>query len=218
MTAKLVIWGAGAHARVVADIVRLGGAYELVGFLDDVNPERHGTAIGDLPILGGREALASLHADGVEHLVLGFGDGRARLRLAPLVREHGFQLATLIHPRAIVGAGVPIGAGTVIKGGAVIDVDVRIGANVIVSAAWIAHGSVLEDGVLISVGVALAGRTCVGKGSRIGAGATLRDGVRVGAGCLIGAGAVVLHDIPDGMVAYGVPARPVRSVRPSDQL
>jgi PglD N-terminal domain len=43
MRPKIVIWGAGGHALVVADIIRLRDDYELVGFLDDVNPERAGT-------------------------------------------------------------------------------------------------------------------------------------------------------------------------------
>jgi UDP-perosamine 4-acetyltransferase len=218
MKPSLVIWGAGAHARVVAEIVRLGGEYELAGFLDDVHPERHQTDIDGLPILGGREQLDRLHEHGVEHLVLAFGHGAARLRLAELVHERGYRLATLVHPRAIVGSGVPLGEGTVIKGGAVIDVDVRIGANVIVATAIIGHGSVLEDGVLVSTGASLAGRVLVGRGSRIGVGASVKDRVRVGAGCLIGAGAVVVRDIPDAVVAYGVPARPMRRVRADDEL
>mgnify|MGYP003515698800 CR=1 FL=1 len=34
-------------------------------------------------------------------------------------------------------------------------------------------------------------------------------GVRVGAWATIGAGAAVVHDIPDGVLAVGVPARSV---------
>ena len=40
MREKLVIWGAGSTAMIVADIVRLRDQYEIVGFLDNVNLDR----------------------------------------------------------------------------------------------------------------------------------------------------------------------------------
>jgi len=44
----------------------------------------------------------------------------------------------------------------------------------------------------------------------IGAGAIVLDGVRIGKGAVVGAGAVVTRDIPDGGIAFGVPAQVVR--------
>ena len=40
----------------------------------------------------------------------------------------------------------------------------------------------------------------------------MKDKVCIGRGSVIGAGAVVINDIPDDMIAYGVPAKPVRKV------
>ncbi len=44
----------------------------------------------------------------------------------------------------------------------------------------------------------------------LGVGVIVLDGVRIGRGAVIGAGSVVTHDVPDGAVAAGVPARVVR--------
>jgi acetyltransferase-like isoleucine patch superfamily enzyme len=44
----------------------------------------------------------------------------------------------------------------------------------------------------------------------LGAGAKVLDGVRIGSHVAVGAGAVVTSDLPDGVVAVGVPARVVR--------
>ena len=69
-----VIWGASGHALVDADIIRLSGEYEIVGFLDDLKPERRGEHFCGAAILWGKEQLDSLHSKGVEYIVFGFGN------------------------------------------------------------------------------------------------------------------------------------------------
>lgn len=213
MPRKLVIWGASGHALVVADIIRLKGEYEIAGFLDDMNPGRHNTMFCGLPILGGQEQLNMLLEKGIRHLIFGFGDCEARLRLSRLVCEKGFNLATAIHPHAIVSAGVPIGAGSVIAAGAVVNPCSRIGENTIINtSASVDHECSLEEGVHICPGVHLGGRVKVGRAAWIGIGATIRDGVHIGAHSIIGAGSVLLHDVPDRVVCYGVPAKVMRRI------
>src|SRR5882762_7447316 len=154
---NLVIWGASGHALVIADIVRLLGQYRIVGFLDDINLDRRNTEFCGAPILGGREQLPELAALGVSHLILGFGDCSARLKLSSLVRQHGFSLATAIHPRATVAVDVSVGAGTVIAAGAVVNPGTVIGANVIVNTtASIDHECVGDDGAHVCPGAHLA--------------------------------------------------------------
>src|SRR5258708_5540212 len=129
MRRKLVIWGASSHALVVADIIRLVSDYEIVGFLDNVNPERARTEFCGAPILGGEEQLDVLLKQGIEHLILGIGNGRVRLRLADLVRSKGYWLATAIHPQTVIAADVTIGAGTVIVAGVVVNPGAKLGEN-----------------------------------------------------------------------------------------
>jgi acetyltransferase-like isoleucine patch superfamily enzyme len=43
----------------------------------------------------------------------------------------------------------------------------------------------------------------------LGFGVIVLDGVRIGKGAVVGAGAVVTHDVPNGAIAVGVPARVV---------
>ena len=50
----------------------------------------------------------------------------------------------------------------------------------------------------------------LGENVWLGAGAKVMDGVRIGRDVVVGAGAVVTEDLPDGVVAVGVPARVVR--------
>src|SRR4051812_8289813 len=103
MNDRIVVWGASGHARVVADIVRLNGG-EVVGFLDDVNPDRHGTTFCGSQILGGSEKLKTLKQNGVDQICLAIGLGRARLELSQRAEQCGFSLVTAIHPKAIVAS------------------------------------------------------------------------------------------------------------------
>jgi UDP-N-acetylbacillosamine N-acetyltransferase len=79
---KLVIWGASGHALVVADIIRLTGEYDIVGFIDDVSPVREDDSFCGFPLLGCRDCLKKLARDRVSHLIFGLGNCEARLRLA----------------------------------------------------------------------------------------------------------------------------------------
>ncbi|MFN6481900.1 MULTISPECIES: acetyltransferase [unclassified Nostoc] len=213
MLPKLLIWGASGHALVVADIIRLQGIYEIVGFLDNVNPQRHGENFCKVPILGGQEHLDYCKDKGIEYIIFGFGDCQARLKLSELIYRKGFSLATAIHPTATIAADVSIGSGTVIAASAVVNPGSKIGQNVIINTcASVDHECVIEDGVHICPGVRLAGRVTVGRAARVGIGATVIDRVRIGADALIGAGAVVVNDIPDSVLVYGVPARIIRKI------
>jgi acetyltransferase EpsM len=208
---ELLIWGASGHAKVVADIVRRAGAFEIAGYLDDLHPHPpHATFLG-APLYTSLMILAELRSRGVSNLILGFGNCAARLRLAPVARDHGFSLATAVHPCAIVAEEVRMGAGTVVAGGAVINPGTVLGENVIVNTgAVVDHDCVVEDGAHICPGTRLAGDVKVGRGAWVGIGATVIEKVRIGTGAFVGAGAVVIRDVPDNVVVAGVPARILR--------
>jgi sugar O-acyltransferase (sialic acid O-acetyltransferase NeuD family) len=198
---------------VVADIVRLGGAYDVAGFLDDQNPARRGTEYCGAKVLGGREQLEALRAGGVSHIIMGFGDCEARLRLADYAIARGFNLPVLVHPKATVARDVAIGRGTVITAGAVLSPGVRVGEGAIVNTgSTVDHESVLEDGVHLATGVHLAGKIHVCRLAWVGAGTTVVNRARIGEGAIVGAGSLVLGDVPPRVVAYGVPAKVIRSV------
>jgi UDP-N-acetylbacillosamine N-acetyltransferase len=208
---KLIIWGASGHALVVADTVRLQREYEIVGFLDDINPDRKNAKFCGSCILGGQEQLIPLLEQKVNHIIFGFGDCKARLELSRIVKELGFSLATAVHPSATIANDVSVGEGTLIVAGSVVSPGVSIGENVIINThAGIGHGSVIEDGVHIAPGVNLAGDVHIGRGTWVGIGTSIATGIRIGSNSLIGVGAVVVKDIPNGVVAYGVPARIMR--------
>jgi len=208
---RVVIWGASGHASVVADIIRAEGQYQVAGLLDDVDPYRQ-VAFGR--VLGGRDQLPKVRASGVHHLVIGIGDNTVRRELAAYAQELGFELVSVVHPRATLAAGVVLGAGTVVMAGAVINPGTRVGRNVIVNTcASVDHDCVLGDAVHVCPGTHLAGNVAIGNGTFIGIGSVVRDRVRIGAECVVGAGSVVIEDLGDRVLAYGSPARVVQPAR-----
>jgi len=210
---SVAIWGASGHARVVADIVRLQDCFRIAGFIDDLNRNRQGAEFCGATILGGREQLKLLRAEGVEHLLMGFGDCRMRLKLTEFLQAEGFVLPLALHPRAIVAEKAIVGAGTVVAAAAVINPGVTIGRSVIINtAASVDHDCVIGDAAHICPGVHLGGSVEIGQSTQIGIGATVVSGVHIGAGTLVGAGAVVVRNIPDRVIAYGVPARVKRRI------
>lgn len=213
MKQKIAIWGAAGHALVVADIIRLMGEYEIVGFVDDFNPVQSNRFFCSARVFGGVDCADELKQNGVTHLIFGFGNCKARLRLTEWSRGKGFSLATAIHPKATVAEGASIGQGSVIAAGAVVNPGVTLGENVIINTcASVDHECVIGDGVHICPGAHLAGKVSVGQASWVGIGVTVIDRISIGSGVMIGAGAVVVNDIPDGMLAYGVPAKIIKRI------
>lgn len=201
----LALWGAGGHARVVADGALSAGWAE-VAFFDDGDADR----TGPWPISGTAADLLA-RAGAFDGVVVAVGDNDARLERSERLARAGGRLATVIHPRAVVSPRAEVGAGTVVLAGAVVNIGARLGRAVIVNTgATVDHDCVLEDGAHVSPGANLAGGVMVGRGAWIGLGAAVRQGVTVGDGAVVGAGAVVVRDVVGRTTVAGVPARILR--------
>jgi sugar O-acyltransferase (sialic acid O-acetyltransferase NeuD family) len=213
---KTFIYGAGGHAKVVADILRLNG-YEVVGFIDNLNFQRKGEVFYGSAVLGGDRELDSLLQKGINRCIVAFGNNRLRIETANFLTKKEFQIISAIHPTAICAADTIIGEGTVIAAGAVVGPSTKIGKSVIVNThASLDHECTVFDGAHIGPGAVVAGDVEVGECAWIGAGAVVSDHKKVGSGSIVGAGAVVVKNIPDAVVALGVPARVTRSLSNHD--
>lgn len=209
---RTVIYGSrpDGQAKVVAELATAQGGLELVGLLDDF-PENRERRIGELAVIGGGEDLDELHLQGVEALLIGFGESLGRAELARRALAAGLELPNLVHetsvryasaelgrgvqvfPLALVGAGAALADGTLVNTAAVVEHDVR-----------------LEPGAVVLPGARLGGRVRVESDATVGSGAIVLPDVTIGARAVVGAGAVVLRDVAPGETVAGVPARPLR--------
>ena len=205
--------GAGGHAKVVIEILRVCGEYEVVGLLDP-QEDLWGTEVLGVSVRGDDSMLRGLYTDGVRHAFIGLGGlgcTAARRRLYGTAQQEMFEVVAAIHPDAVVSRSARIGHGPTVMAGAVVNADATLGANVIINTgAIVEHDCVIEDHVHIATGARLAGNVRVGEGAHVGLGASVRQSISVGAGAVIGAGAVVVKDVQPNTVVAGVPARPLR--------
>lgn len=210
MKPRLLVVGAGGHARVVLAIARRTGDWELAGVLDHTRPAAP-EVIGGVPVIGAIEDAAKLFADGIRHIALAQGDNDKRAALHAYLAALGFVFPVLRHPSALVEDDAEIGEGSVICAGAIIGVEARIGRAVIINTGVIIdHETLVGDHAHVAPGCRIAGRVRIGAGVMLGLGSCVRDKIVVGARAIVGAGSVVVDDIPESVVAYGSPARVMR--------
>jgi sugar O-acyltransferase (sialic acid O-acetyltransferase NeuD family) len=207
---RLLILGAGGHAKVVAETAIASGQYADVAFLDDrcSGPDLLLSVLG-YPVLGPLAlALETAHREQFASAAVAFGNAKARLNWIEQLDAAGYALPVLIHPTAWVSPSAQLGSGSVVFAQAAVQALVSIGVGSILNTGCsVDHDAQLADGVHICPGAHLAGEVQVGARTWIGIGASVIQQVRIGADVTVGAGAAVIRDLPDGVSAVGVPAR-----------
>ncbi len=204
----MIILGAGGHARVLIEAVKLHSR-PVIGIVD-ADAGKNGQSIMGIPVFGNDDEILHFHPDDVE-LVNGIGSIASTALRASLFNRFkalGYRFATILHPSSIIASDAIIDEGAQIMAGAVIQVGVRIGMNSIINTRCaVDHDCTIGASCHLAPGVTLSGMVHVGDGTHIGTGAVVIQGVEIGPNSIIGAGSVVLHHVHGGSTVYGVPAR-----------
>jgi acetyltransferase-like isoleucine patch superfamily enzyme len=136
------------------------------------------------------------------------------------------DLAT-VRERCAIGDGVVIGRGVCVENDTTIGSHTKIQTNAYITAYCTLEEHVFVAPCVVTTNDNFMGRTerrhalikgpTIRRGARVGGGATLLPGIEIGAEAFVGAGAVVIRDVPAGVVVVGTPARVLRDV-PADEL
>ena len=210
MAGRLLILGAGAHGRAVADLARSCG-FTVAGFTDRSSSAGNTST----PVLGTDAELATLiRAQRIEGGVVGVGNTALarRVQLYDALVTARVPQPPVIHPRSVASPSSEVGAGTVVFAGCVLGNGARIGVNaVLYSGVMVEHECSIGDHAYLSPGVVLSGQVMVEPEAFLGAGAIVLPGLRIGRAAVVAAGAVVTADVRAGQTVMGVPARAARS-------
>ena len=127
------------------------------------------------------------------------------------------QFATVAHPTASIGYQAQIGPGAVILQNATVGTSATVGEGTIInSGAILDHESTLGDFASLAPGAKTGGRVRIGAESAISLGAAVSHGVIVGPHTVVGGQSFVNKDLPENSVAFGTPARVIRSRQPNE--
>lgn len=126
-----------------------------------------------------------------------------------------------VEPGAIIREGARIEKDCVVMMGAVINIGAEVGRGTMVDMnAVLGARAIVGKNCHIGAGAVIAGvleppskkPVVVGDNVLVGANAVVLEGVKVGRGSVVAAGAVVVKNVPPGVVVAGVPARVIKKV------
>jgi len=200
---RLLVVGAGGHAKVVVDTAIAAG-WEIAGIVGQK---------GDAAHLLGHHVTTDGSAIGADAFIIAIGDNLTRAHHLERYRDRGMTAARVIHPSAVLSPSVTIGEGTFVAAGVVVNASACVGENAIINTSCaIDHDVIVGDHVLVGPGASLCGAVKLDEGVMLGAGATVAPLCHVGSWSVCGAGAAIVTDLPPRMVCVGVPARPIHPV------
>jgi UDP-perosamine 4-acetyltransferase len=205
ISSPVLIIGAGGHAKVIIELFRAAGNFEIVGLID---LDSNGYPVLGIPVIGTDRDLVRFRRQGISRAFVGIGNNVRRVKLNHHLHQIGFDMLNAVSPAAVVSVSSTLGRGIAIMAGAVINAETRIDDSTIVNTnSCIDHDCRIAEGAHIAPGCSIAGNVRIGRLACIGAGTTIIPGISVGENALVGAGSCVTRDVPDFARAWGVPAR-----------
>ncbi len=207
----LYAYCAGGFGKEVMDIARRLNAatnqWSAIEYVDDhlASPQKYGAPVVRLESIIASGGLAA------SQFIVASGEPEVRRLLLAKLTGLSAKLARVIDATTLVADTAMIEEGVLIAPMCSISSDAVIERNAAVNTMTIVgHDCRVGRNSVLSSMVNLGGGCKVGENTYIGMGALIKEGVAIGADAIVGMGSVVYTDIPDGVIALGNPARPMR--------
>ena len=203
----LVIFGTGGHAISVANVA-LSAGYKIKHFVDKY---KKGFDLLGYSIITDIDELDNFYNF---NFAIAVGDNYIRERIYKelVLKIPNLVFPALVHSSAVISFFAEVGAGTVVMPKAVIGPNSKVGKFCLINTnASIDHDCVMFDYSSLAPSAATGGAVTIGYRSSICIGASIKQGLIIGDDCIVGANSYLNKDLPNNQVAYGTPAKQLRT-------
>lgn len=217
MSKKVLIIGGDGHGSVIASCINDNRnkipdyEFEVAGFINDYE-----THIDNYPVLGNTNEIKNLvtkdyyFAWGI-HLI-----GRNVLTYNTFKRMNipPDRLVTIVHHSAFIGEGVILDPGVLVMAHTYIGPRTQIGLGSMVKAnVCIGHDVTCGPLCHFAMGAIVGSFTQIGTCSDVALGSVTLEKVKIDNFSMLGAHSLLTHNIPEGQIYIGSPAKYFRDIK-----
>jgi len=209
---KIVIIGAGGFARelkMLIDIInKEKKQYDFAGYLvSDINKlietDSKDEVIGDFSWFNDQDEKIAT--------ALGIGHPKARLNIANTLSNSfdNIDFPPIIHPNVIYDSSTClIEKGVIVCASTILTVNVKLEKfSMLNLACTVGHEAIIGAGSVLNPTVNVSGGVKIGESVLIGTGAQVLQYLSIGDNSTVGAGACVTKNLPNNVIAVGIPAK-----------
>lgn len=217
MKKNIVIFGSGAHSKVIFSEIMKIKKYNFLGFVDDFSHK--GKKIitykkkSFLNLGTTKDFIKNNRRKGKLCGIIGVGFNHLRKKIVNELfkLDKTFIWESIISKDCIVNGNIIIGEGSLIMSGAIINTETTIGNHCIINtSSSIDHDNNFKDFSSCGPGVVTGGNVTLGEDSYLGIGCVVNHGIKIGKNTVIGGNSFVNKKCSDNSLYYGVPAKQIR--------
>ena len=201
MRKKIIIIGAGGHAKSCLDVIdSKKNLLKVVGFVDN---KKNIEGILNYKILGNDSNLKEIFKK-YKHAIIGFGQiksSKLREKCFKKLKKIGYKLPSIISKNCYFSKNSIIGEGSIVMHGVVVNAFSSIGVNCILNTnSTIEHDVVIGNNCHIAGGAVVNGGVTIGNGTFVGSGAVIKQGIKIGNNCIIKANTFINKDLKNNEI------------------
>ncbi|TVZ54852.1 sugar O-acyltransferase (sialic acid O-acetyltransferase NeuD family) [Lutibacter sp. Hel_I_33_5] len=211
----MLIIGACGFAKEVLEVLYQLNKVDDIIFYDDINNYNKDEKIyNSFKILRTLSEAKDYLFHNDSSFTIGIGNPVLRKKTKDKFENIGGVFTSIISPLSRIGHyRNSISVGCNIMTGTVVTSNVKIKEGALINLnCTVGHDCIIGRFVELSPGVNVSGNCVIGDYSTIGTNATILPNITIGKNVVIGAGAVVNKNIPDNVVAVGVPSKIIKQL------